>query len=96
MALLDLLGQRWVLRIIWELRSEAIGFRELQKRCENMSSSVLARRLSELMQAGILVQTEQEAYLLTDEGQDLLANLAGLQAWADRWAEREAPKSSQT
>ena len=30
MVLLDLLGRRWVLRIVWELREEPRRFRELQ------------------------------------------------------------------
>src|SRR5256885_7052823 len=30
MVLLDLLGRRWVLRIVWELRDEPRRFRELQ------------------------------------------------------------------
>jgi DNA-binding HxlR family transcriptional regulator len=36
MALLDLLGRRWALRVIWELRSEPLSFRELQERCAGM------------------------------------------------------------
>ena len=30
MALLDLLGRRWTLRIVWELREEPKRFRELR------------------------------------------------------------------
>ena len=30
MVLLDLLGRRWTLRIVWELREEPRRFRELQ------------------------------------------------------------------
>ncbi|WP_372509512.1 winged helix-turn-helix transcriptional regulator [Streptomyces humicola] len=41
MAALDLLGRRWTLRILWELSQAPAGFRELQRRCEGMSSSVL-------------------------------------------------------
>jgi len=48
MALLDLLGRRWTLRVIWELRDAPLLFRELQARCEGMSSSVLNQRLQEL------------------------------------------------
>ena len=32
MALLDLLGRRWALRVGWELRNGPLGFRELQRR----------------------------------------------------------------
>src|SRR5208282_2198038 len=36
MALLDLLGRRWALRVIWELREEPLVFRALQQRCAGM------------------------------------------------------------
>src|ERR1700728_621810 len=49
MALLDLLGRRWALRVIWELReAPSPSFRELQRLCGDISSSVLADRLREL------------------------------------------------
>lgn len=57
MALLDLLGRRWVLRIIWELHRagrEPLTFRALQARCHGMSSSVLSRRLGELRQGRLV------------------------------------------
>ena len=41
MALLDLLGRRWALRVLWELREGPLQFRALQERCDGMSSSVL-------------------------------------------------------
>src|SRR5947209_19457883 len=53
MALLDLLGRRWTLRLIWELRERPLTFRELQACCGSMSSSVLNQRLAELHGAGI-------------------------------------------
>lgn len=88
MALLDLLGRRWVLRILWELREEALGFRELQHRCDAMSSSVLMRRLGELGDAGIVAKDDAARYGLTDEGRRLLDILRGLGEWASRWAAR--------
>jgi DNA-binding HxlR family transcriptional regulator len=60
MALLDLLGRRWIMRVIWELRgTEPLNFRALQRRCDGMSSSVLNRRLAELRVAGIVQQAER-------------------------------------
>lgn len=89
MALLDLLGRRWTLRLLWELREERLGFRALQNRCDVMSPSVLSQRLSELQEAGIIQQNEQAYYMLTQEGVLLLHSLAPLNDWALRWAERE-------
>jgi DNA-binding HxlR family transcriptional regulator len=88
MALLDLLGKRWTLRVIWELREGAPSFRELQDRCDGMSSSVLAERLADLRSAGIARVADGTGYELTDEGGRLLEALRPLSAWADRWARR--------
>jgi DNA-binding HxlR family transcriptional regulator len=88
MALLDLLGRRWALRVLWELRvDEALTFRELQTRCGDISSSVLNDRLRELREADI-VDADAGGYRLTREGRALLDALAPLDAWAKRWAKR--------
>jgi DNA-binding HxlR family transcriptional regulator len=89
MALLDLLGRRWVLRILWELRDGGLGFRALQDRCDTMSPSVLSQRLRELQEAGIVLQNEDAEYTLTSEGATLLHYLAPLSDWALQWANRE-------
>lgn len=90
MAVLDLLGRRWALRILWELRSETLNFRELRSRCDEMSPSVLNQRLSELRETGI-VELADDGYRLTSRGSELLAALAPINEWAQRWAKREAP-----
>src|ERR1700730_12948246 len=53
MALLDLLGRRWALRILWELREQTLTSRSLRAACDEASPTVLQARLSELRQAGI-------------------------------------------
>lgn len=88
MALLDLLGRRWALRLVWELREGNQTFRALQERCSGVSPTVLNRRLGELREAGIVVQGEPAGYALTAEGGELLAALAPLHGWAERWARR--------
>ena len=90
MVLLDLLGRRWTLRVIWELRDEPLLFRALQERCDGMSSSVLNQRLRELREAGIVASGES-GYALTKEGRELLDAFAPLNAWAQRWARRATP-----
>jgi DNA-binding HxlR family transcriptional regulator len=86
MALLDLLGRRWALRVLWELRGEpSPTFRELQERCGAVSSSVLADRLRELDEAAIVTRDDR-GYVLTPAGADLLRCLLPLDEWASRWA----------
>ena len=88
MALLDLLGRRWALTVIWELRDGPLSFRQLQARGGAISSSVLSHRLAELREAGI-VDAGDAGYALTPEGRRLLELYPPLDAWAERWAQRE-------
>ena len=88
MALLDLLGRRWALRVLWELREGSVlTFRELQARGGDISSSVLNDRLRELREAKIVGHAD-DGYRLTAEGRDLLAALEPMDAWAKKWARR--------
>lgn len=88
MAVLDLLGRRWALRIIWELSQAPAGFRDLQARCDGMSPSVLSQRLTELTEAAIIHTSGDGAYALTPHGRDLLPALDALNTWAKSWGAR--------
>jgi DNA-binding HxlR family transcriptional regulator len=81
----DLLGRRWALRVLWELRDESLGFRALRERCDGMSSSVLRDRLGELVGAGIVAAGDDGRYGLTDDGRGLLVALTPLSRWAEGW-----------
>ena len=95
LVLFDLLGRRWALRLLWELRGgEHLGFRSLQERCEQMSSSVLRDRLNELTQVGLLVTDDEGRYALSADGSALLRVLAPLSQWADQWGRNyRSPRS---
>ena len=55
MALLDLLGRRWSLRIIWELRDDrSLTSRALRTACDEASPTVMQTRLTELRDAGLI------------------------------------------
>jgi DNA-binding HxlR family transcriptional regulator len=87
MAALDLLGRRWALRILWELRDGATGARALRDRCDGMSSSVLYERLDELAAAGLVAQDADGNYVLTEHGASLGRALEPLDSWSRRWAD---------
>jgi len=89
MVLLDLLGQRWTLRILWELDGGAETFRSLQARCGGVSPTVLNTRLKVLREAG-LVESGPAGYRMTPEGRALGQHLVALDAWAQGWADRRA------
>jgi DNA-binding HxlR family transcriptional regulator len=88
MALLDLLGRRWALRVIWELSRKPLSFRDLQGACGGISPTILNTRLAELRDAGVVARGG-DGYALTAEGKRLLAEFKGLHDWAERWAKRK-------
>jgi DNA-binding HxlR family transcriptional regulator len=90
MAVLDLLGRRWTMRILWELREHALPFRALQERCDGVSPTVLNERLRELRDAELVALREGEGYGLTADGRALGTMLVPLNAWAERRARRVA------
>jgi DNA-binding HxlR family transcriptional regulator len=90
MALLDLLGRRWTLRIIWELREQALTSRALRTACDEASPTVLQARLSELRQAGFVELVPGDGYRLTALGRDLLENFLPLHRFAERWSKLTA------
>jgi DNA-binding HxlR family transcriptional regulator len=87
MELLELVGQRWTLRILWELRGEPLSFRVLQERCGGISPTVLNGRLRQLRDADIVGHTPA-GYALNPLGQELGARLLDLTLWAERWARK--------
>jgi DNA-binding HxlR family transcriptional regulator len=86
LALLDLLGRRWALRILWELRLEPASFQALHRRCDSMSTSVLSQRLAELSDAQLIVKNHAASYALTEAGALLLGRLDGIDEWTQEWA----------
>ena len=89
MVLLDALGRRWSLRVLWELRGGPLPFRALRERCDDVSPSVLNARVAELRELG-LVELTEEGYALSGEGRSLGELLVPLDAWARRWGARRA------
>jgi DNA-binding HxlR family transcriptional regulator len=79
---LDLLGRRWALRLVWELRRDALGFSALRARCE-VSPSVLSTRLAELSEAGIVERDGAKRYMLTASGRELARLLYEINRWAE-------------
>ena len=85
MVLLDLLGRRWTLRIVWELREAPKRFRELQDLI-GASPTIINTRLAELREAKLVQLDEDAGYRLTALGEELLRLLLPLHVWSEKWA----------
>lgn len=85
MRLIDLVGRRWALRILWELRDGALRSRALRAACDGVSPTVLQARIDELRAAG-LVERAADGYALTALGGEFLAAFEPLYRFAGTWA----------
>jgi DNA-binding HxlR family transcriptional regulator len=90
MVLLDLLGRRWTLRIVWELRDRPLRFRELQDAIA-ASPTIVNARLAELRTAKLVELDDETGYRLTALGQELLRLFLPLHVWSEKWARAIAP-----
>jgi DNA-binding HxlR family transcriptional regulator len=88
MALLDLLGRRWTLRIVWELRDASLTSRALRTACDDASPTVMQARLTELREAGLVELLAGDGYRLTPLGRELMESFQPLHRFAERWSKR--------
>ena len=88
MVLLDLLGRRWTLRILWELRGEPLTSRALRSACDDASPTILQTRLDELREAGLVELLPESGYRLTALGLEFSENFMPLVRFAELWSKR--------
>jgi DNA-binding HxlR family transcriptional regulator len=94
-AALNVLGQKWVLRIVRVLGDRTQRFCELQDALGGANSATLSQRLKLLEDEGLIERRAVSAvppwveYSLTEKGSDLSGALGGIDLWAERWASRQ-------
>jgi DNA-binding HxlR family transcriptional regulator len=81
-AALNMFGQKWALRVIWELRVGPLNFRALQAACGSVSPSVLQRRLHELRKLMLIERIPRLGYRLSARGERLFQVLVMLNKWS--------------
>jgi DNA-binding HxlR family transcriptional regulator len=91
-AALNVLGQKWVLRIVRALGERKQRFCELQDALGGANSATLSQRLKLLEDEGLIERRAISTvppwveYSLTAKGTDLRSTIAGIDRWAERWA----------
>jgi DNA-binding HxlR family transcriptional regulator len=97
-ATLQLLGQKWVPLIVYELRGGKRRFNELSVVIGGCNSRTLRDRLEALEQVGILSRTIVHTmppwveYELTERGHDLADALGPLERWGERYLTEQSPE----
>src|SRR4051812_48313824 len=94
-AALDLLAKRWTGQIIHSLLEGPARYGELSARIEVVGDKMLAERLRELEENGIVERRVMDKpigtqYSLTEKGLALSRVFGAVEKWADAWL--EAPR----
>jgi DNA-binding HxlR family transcriptional regulator len=92
---LELVGDRWTLLIVRDLLTGTRHFNDLEHGLPGISRALLAQRLRQLQQAGVITKEisgtgrNTTEYQLTQAGQDLLDVITSLRMWGEKWAFRD-------
>jgi len=87
MQLIDILGKKWVLRILWELKASPCTFRELQSRCGDLSPTIINTRIKDLCETQLIYKSPESGYKLSQNGCELIELFYPLNDFANRWIE---------
>jgi DNA-binding HxlR family transcriptional regulator len=98
-AALDLLAKRWTGQIIHALLTGPLHYGELSGRLEVVGDRMLAERLRELEENGIverrvIVKPIGTLYALTRKGRALSRVFGAVERWADTWLPAPGRKAS--
>lgn len=97
----SLLGQKWVLPLLFELclKKTPLRFNALQKLLYPITPKVLADRLKILEKDGLVERKQSNdekvpsvEYSLTEKSRELLGTLKVLGDWSEKWHGREGVK----
>lgn len=85
---LDIIGQKWKIPILWHLSShEAIRYNELKRSIYGITNTMLAKSLQELEENNLVNRIQYNTipprveYSLTERGKSLLPVLQAIDTW---------------
>jgi DNA-binding HxlR family transcriptional regulator len=87
--LIDILGKKWVLRILWELSNTPCTFRELQSRCGDLSPTIINTRIKDLCEAQLVYKSPETGYTLSPAGNELVTLFSPINEFAERWVKEK-------
>lgn len=85
---MELLDERWTMLVMRELLAGSHHFNELRRGVPRMSPSLLSKRLTTLMRAGLVERFEtgnRVSYVPTEAGRELQPIVEALGTWGIRW-----------
>ena len=94
----SLIGGKWKLLIIRNLKERPWRFNELQRDIEGISQKVLTDSLRQMIDDGLVYRHDYQEippkveYALSDEGRSLEPFLLGLSIWGESWLKARGMK----
>ena len=91
---MDLVGGKWKMVVLWQLREGAVRFSEIKRRLEGVTQKMLTQQLRELEELGLITRTvypvvpPKVEYSLAPEGKKLVPVLESLCRWSEKYAAR--------
>ena len=89
---LSLIGKRWLMTVLYEISLGNNQFTALRKSVTEISEHVLAKRIGDLTEHGLITKQEigntiplQITYTATEKGEQLLSLVDGLCKWNRHW-----------
>ena len=85
---MELLDERWTMLVLRELIAGSQRFNDIRRGVPRMSPTLLSKRLSHLVAAGVIDRTavgQEVQYTLTPAGKELAPIIEALGAWGVRW-----------
>lgn len=89
---MDIVGGKWKMVILWQLRKTTLRFSELKRLLEGITQKMLTQQLRELEDAGLVIRTvypvvpPKVEYRLSEEGAQLIPVLDVLCDWSSAYA----------
>ena len=95
-TVVDIIGSKWNLMIIWHLRDSTFRFSELQSRMCGVNSKTITKHLRDLEHESIITRTvypevpPRVEYALTDQGRGILPIIEAMLMWGDTFRYRQS------
>jgi DNA-binding HxlR family transcriptional regulator len=87
--MLNIIGNKWNLFIIWSLKDGTLRFSELQKKMGDVNSKTITKHLRDLQKSKIVTRTvypevpPRVEYTLTEHGLAFLPVFEAIRKWAE-------------
>ena len=70
--LCNIMGKKWVLLILISIYSNIHTFSGIMKAIPNINTSILTKRLNELVEKWFITKSKKSEYYLSEQGKDLM------------------------